>query len=126
MRAVTIRQPRAGAMFAGPGPFPLPCWWTSHRGPLLIHAAKRVSGDAAADPAGPPAFGVLLGVVELADCVETGKADEAGFVWVLTNPRAFARAVPHPGRGIGLFKVPDAVVASALAEGPRPNARKRM
>ena len=124
MRAVSIRQPGAAAVFARSGPFHLPCWRTDYRGPLLIHAAPRGPGDAAAGPSGGPVYGALLGVVELADCVETaaagGDPDEGGWAWVLCHARAFARPVPHPGRSIGLFEVADAVVADALAGAAPP------
>jgi hypothetical protein len=112
MRAVTIRQPQAAAVLAPPGPFMHPAWRTDHRGPLLIHAERHGAGDPPIRRGGP-AYGALLGVVELVDCVEAGVADEAGYVWVLANPRRFARPIPHPGR-VGLFEVADALVARAL------------
>jgi hypothetical protein len=129
MRALTVRQPQAVALLSPSGPLRHPGWRTDHRGPLLIHAARRGAGDP--HPSGPgkgPAYGALLGVVELVDCVACrhagGDPDEAGFVWVLSNPRAFRRPVPHAGGRPGLFDVADAVVADALAA-PAPRPRKR-
>ncbi|HVS35902.1 MAG TPA: hypothetical protein VMS17_09990 [Gemmataceae bacterium] len=131
--AVTIRQPQAAAVLARPGPFEHPAWETDYRGPLLIHAAKWATGDPSPDQAGRPAYAALLGMVELVDCVANGPAegdpDEVEYVWVLANPRTFARPLPHNGR-LGLFLVGDAVVASvqaALALAPaftkRPSSR---
>jgi len=119
MHAVTVRQPQAASIFAQPGPYKLRLWKTVHRGELLIHAARRESGDPLPEPEGAPAYGALLGVVDLVDCVAAGSDqgdDESGHVWVLANPRPFARAVPHAGRGVGLFQVADDIVAGALAE----------
>jgi hypothetical protein len=131
--AVTIRQPQAAAALARPGPFKHPAWETDYRGPLLIHAAKRAAGDPSPDRAGDPAYAALLGMVELVDCIANGPADgdpdEVEYVWVLANPRTFARPVPLSGR-MGLFLVGDAVVArvlEALAPAPafanRPSRR---
>ena len=68
-------------------------------------------------------------MVELVDCVANGPAggdpDEVEYVWVLANPRTFARPIPYSGR-MGLFLVGDAVVASvleAIALAPASNNR---
>jgi hypothetical protein len=115
---VTMRRPQAAAALAPPGPFEHPGWETDHRGPLLIHAARWAAGDPPVGRSDGPAYGALLGVVEMVDCVAIGRAggdpDEVGFVWVLANPRTFARPVRHGGR-MGLFLVGDAVVAGVLA-----------
>ena len=118
MYAVTMRRSQAAAALAPPGPYEHPGWETDHRGPLLIHAARWAAGDPPAGRSDGPAYGALLGVVEMVDCVAIGRAggdpDEVGFVWVLANPRTFARPIPHGGR-MGLFLVGDAVVAGVLA-----------
>jgi hypothetical protein len=119
VRAVTIRQPQAAAVLARPGPHHLPGWQTDYRGPLLVHAAKRGAGDPPPGRAADGAYGALIGVVDLTDCVATGEPDgdrdEVGYVWVLANPRPFARPIPCTGR-LGLFDVAYAVVAAALAK----------
>ena len=125
--AVMVRQPRAAAALAGPGPFKHQGWWTDYRGPLLIHAARRESGDPPAGQADSPPYSVLLGLVDLVDCVCTERADggpdEDGFIWVLANPRRFAAPIPYVGRP-GMFQVAAAVVAVALAgRMPAPGAR---
>src|SRR5437660_959759 len=101
MQAVTILQPQATALLAQPGPIEHPGWRTDYRGPLLIHAAarggRRDGRRGAIGEAAETEHNVLLGVVELVDCVASGGAgsdpDEVGYVWVLTNPRTFAHAI---------------------------------
>lgn len=83
------------------------------------------AGDLPADRPGVPAYGVLLGVVDLVNCVEAHVGtDEAGYVWVLANARRFARPVPHAERKVGLFNVADAVVADALEEASPPGPQQ--
>src|SRR5260370_37835459 len=78
MRAVTVRQPQAAAVFARRrGPYKLRLWRTDHRGQLLIHAARRGPGDPSPGADGGPAYGRLLGSVELVDCVEAQAGDDA-------------------------------------------------
>jgi hypothetical protein len=119
VRAVTIRQPQAAAVLARPGPHRLPGWETDYRGPLLVHAAKRGAGDPPPGKTTGQAYGALIGVVELTDCVATGRPDgdrdEVGYVWVLANPRPFARPIPCVGK-LGLFDVAYEVVAAALTK----------
>ena len=126
--AVSVRQPQAAALMVPPGPYRRPGWRTDYRGPLLIHAARRMAGDPPADRSDGAAYGALLGIVELVDCMaETGAeggADEAGYVWVLADPRPFAHPIPFVGR-MGLFDVAHAVLADALATMPsKPRSRK--
>ena len=92
---------------------------TDYRGPLLIHAAKRLAGDPPAGKTASPTYGALLGVVELLDCVANGRADggpdEVGYVWVFGNPQLFAHPIAYIGR-MGLFEVAQTVVADAIAD----------
>lgn len=118
-------------------------WATSYRGPLLIHAGKTkqwLNGNDYGLDTESLAFGALIGLAKLADCVRvdlsrTGgdrikQSDLARWPWlathrhvegpycfVLTECRRFAE--PYPFRGSqGFFHVPDEVIASAL-EAPR-------
>jgi hypothetical protein len=117
--AVSIRQPQATAVLAQSGVFRHPGWRTDYRGPLLIHAAKRLAGDPPAGKTASPTYGALLGVVDLTDCVANGRADggpdEVGYVWVFANPRLFAHPISYIGR-MGLFEVAHTVVADAIAD----------
>ena len=119
MNAVSIPQPHAAALLAGPGPVEHPSWWTNHRGPLLIHAGKRVAGNA--PPPRDLVCNALLGVVDLVACVRKdhrgADPDEAAYFWVLANPRVFATPYPHNGKP-GMLHVADQLVAAALAGVP--------
>lgn len=101
-------------------------WYTSHRGPLLIHAGKSrdwLDSYPCEDLELP--FGVILGRVELVACVrkDTGWAEwkypwlrghqhaEGPWMWVLQKPRLFDRPIPYRGAQ-GLFAVPGDFVAA--------------
>jgi hypothetical protein len=90
---------------------------TGYRGPLLIHAEVRGSKGSVVVGL---AYNALLGVVDLVDCVrDSGRGDEAGYLWVLANPRIFTTAVPHNGT-VGMFQVSDDRVVEALATAEPP------
>jgi len=81
MRALTVRQPWAGAMFIGEGAKRVEnrTWNTTMRGTVLIHAGKAIDMDA---PAGlSPLFyspmevrGAILGTVKITDSHLEGDA----------------------------------------------------
>jgi hypothetical protein len=70
---MSIPQPAAAALLAGQEPVKPLAWRTDHRGPLLIHAAKRERGKGSEGPATGAVCNAVIGVVDLADCV----ADDA-------------------------------------------------
>lgn len=130
MRCLSVRQPWAHLIIHGDTrgrikeienrdwKFPV-----KYRGPLLIHAAKSVSciGEYGADEpaASEMAFGAIIGIVELVDCVpyEVCKGRpfaEGPMCLVLANRRAFKTAVPYLGK-LSLFEVPDELVESGLS-----------
>jgi hypothetical protein len=127
MNAVSILQPDATALLTKQEPAVYSGWQTSHRGPLLIHAAKRLTGKDAARQDLDLVYNALIGVVELADCVQHqhlgADPDEVGYHWILTNVRIFASPV-HVNGKVGLFQVSDSSVASELARAKAP-ARQR-
>lgn len=112
-------------------------WFTSHRGPLLIHAGKSRSWLASGDygiPESEMTFGAIVGVCHLAGCVDATErgsvsylnglkrwpwlaghahAEPGMFWWVMTECRAFKEPIPYRGAQ-GLFDVPRDVVAEAL------------
>ena len=119
MKVVTLRQPEATAVVLGV----VKQLWRGrslvYRGPLLIHAGKRVAGNA--PPPRDLVCNALLGVVDLVACVRKdhrgADPDEAAYFWVLANPRVFATPYPYNGKP-GMFQVADQVVAAALAGVP--------
>jgi hypothetical protein len=127
LNAVSIQQPDAAALLAEQAPVNYAGWQTSHRGPLLIHAAKRHTGKDSAHEAPGLVYNAVIGVVDLADCVKDddlgADPDEVGYHWVLTNLRVFACPL-HVNGKVGLFQVSDNSVASELARAKAP-ARRR-
>lgn len=123
MKALTICQPWAWAIAEGIKTVENRTWPTSYRGPLLIHAGQsRVwMPDACAAlrechhievPSGL-AFGVILGVCELVDCVRYPAASQAlrddpfadgPWCWLLEKFRPLKKPLPWRGAQ-GLFQV---------------------
>lgn len=135
MKCLTICQPYAHFIaITGEKRVENRDWYTSYRGQILIHAGKsrewlRPFGDSL--PASNMSFGALIGVADLADClniavIEEGKHDikypwlyshkhtEGPFCWVLPRVWRFGRAISWKG-SLGLFDVPDSAVAEAIA-----------
>jgi hypothetical protein len=124
LHAVSVPQPDASALLTGPGPAEYPAWRTGYRGLLLIHAAKAEGGGSAAVGL---VCNALIGVVDLVDCLQDDRrddrrGDEAGYRWVLANPRVFAAPVPHNGK-VGMFDISNALVADALASATPPGEK---
>jgi hypothetical protein len=105
-------------------------WRTPYRGPLLIHAgaSRRWLAPFRHLPMKPLTFSAILGVVDLADIWSRGSRDAPAWVrthehtddidgmcwWHLTNVRRFKKPIRYSG-ALGLFDVPDHVVADQLA-----------
>ena len=120
MKAISVQQPWAWALFNGK-PVENRIWSASHRGPLLIHAAKKM-GDWHAfmkiwEPLGiaVPTVNMLerggiIGIVDMIDVVH--QYDSPWFFgprgWVFENTR---RVEFVPFRGLpGIFDVPEELV----------------
>jgi hypothetical protein len=82
VKALTLWQPWASAIALGVKTIETRSWWTSYRGPLAIHAAKRPMGVEELELAAklfrdldgrlPPwPFGAVVAVAVLVDCVPT-------------------------------------------------------
>ncbi len=117
-------------------------WAPSHCGPILIHAAKKWGNDLSDlcnshpfltvlrthqawpfDLRGTPVpLGVLLGTVEIVDCVRitesnapTGNERAFGdyapgrFMWHTKNAVRFTKPIPFRGAQ-GIFEVPDSIL----------------
>jgi hypothetical protein len=120
MKTLTVAQPWAFALIHAGKTIENRPWRTHHRGKLAIHAGKSRAFLRDTYPDGSPApapqdlaFGVLIGVVDLVDCVPSSDpsvqgnpwADGSGWCWILENPRAVE---PIKWRGQQrLFNVPD-------------------
>jgi len=131
IKILTVHGPWAWAIIFGPKRVENRVWRTNYRGPLYIHAGKSTAWDSNArailegigvevppDDALPR--GVILGAVDLVDCVEYPETAAGGPVfpamdgdpyrlaedpladgpwcWILQNPRPLDRPVPRIGQ----------------------------
>jgi hypothetical protein len=114
MRALSVPQPYAWAIVHGDRRVEVRGWRTHHRGPMAIHAGLSRAGSKVRLPGMPAfddlAFGALIGVVALDDCVPDCKG---GWSWTMSDPRPI-EPVPCPGGRGGFFDVD----ASAIREIP--------
>ena len=124
MKCLSVRQPWAWAIISGLKTIENRSWSTRHRGPLAIHAGLsraeyRLGFDfdrlmPGLPPAGDLAFGAIVGVVDVVDCVpyelvrDRLFAEPLGWCWILADPRPI-ELVPWRGQ-LGLFEVPDAII----------------
>ena len=92
MRALTVRRPWAYAIIYLGKDVENRSWWTSYRGPLLIHAAGSAPRHDLLVPVKYSELvrGAITGVVELYDCVRDAKsewAERGQWHWLLRDPR---------------------------------------
>jgi len=141
MKAVSIHQPWAWAILHAGKNVENRTWATRHRGPLLIHAARSRASYSRQDAATWPELygialpaweelttGVILGVVDVVDCVRVGPGGALGergesvwalegyFGWVVANPQPFAEPIPYRGAQM-LFDVPDELLFASVCDG---------
>ena len=139
MKAISLWQPWASAMAFGWKRNETRSWATKYRGPLLIHAAKKIVGwpsieiqaifwehevfdDIAFEPSALPR-GVLLCKVDLVDCKKIfihnrpegiervlGDYTPGRFMWITDNLKPFLYPIPYRGSQ-GFFDVPDEILA---------------
>jgi hypothetical protein len=131
VKCISVNQPWASAIMLSWKKFENRTWPTGYRGDLLVHAgSSRKSLGKEGDrlprlprkPDGTPdydalPFGAILGVVRVVDCrrVEDLPPDPHAvgpWCFVLADPRPWPAPVPYRGT-LGLFEVPDAVLAGA-------------
>lgn len=143
MKCITVLEPYALLITLGLKPWENRSWPTSYRGPLLIHAGvSRKMLDTLSDPEADDLiawcrangvkdlnsmlrFGQITGIVDVTGCKSWGDARRADPAkehyahgpWCHRYDRAarFARGIPYRGQ-LGIFDVPDEMVAGAIAE----------
>lgn len=134
---LSVRQPWPFAIFHGGKDVENRPRRLGYRGPLLIHSSASITREEAEDfrdfilaqglrgpwCAGRNAMelptGVILGVVDVVDCVEDSPSPwfMGKFGYVLANPRPFATPIAAKGQ-LGLWRVPgelEAAVRQAMA-----------
>ena len=127
MRALSLMQPWASALFLGLKHYETRSWPTRYRGPLLIHAAKgfpiyaldfaNTCGHIKSDLP----LGAIIGLVQLVDVQPTfplsqdltaleclyGDYTPGRWAWKLADPVLFAEPIPYRGAlGIRRVKAP--------------------
>lgn len=135
MKALSLTQPWANALFLGLKTWETRSWQTSYRGLLLIHAAKSFPSYAktfaetermAGRGETPMALGAIIGAVELVNIIPTVEASSLSaierlygdfapgrFAWRLANPKRFDK--PYPWKGaLGLFEVTSLAIQKIL------------
>ena len=140
MKCISLWNPWATLLAHGEKRIETRSWATRHRGPILIHAAKKWDANLADLCRQPPFrstlaeigrafefhFGALLGTATLFDCRQTvvlspqvsdierafGDYSPGRFGWVMSDFKPFAVPVPYRGAQ-GLFDVPDEILRGA-------------
>lgn len=143
MKCISLWQPWASLWVSGVKIHETRHWPTSHRGELLVHAAKRkpdgFDGDRL-DEICDGMFGhhwgmdlprgAIVGMVRLVACKRTdemrfvnqnelddqacGDFHPGRYAWERDTFTAFANPIPYRGQQ-GMWEVPDAIVQGALA-----------
>lgn len=135
MKALSIRQPWAWAILHAGKDIENRDWRTHMRGRVLVHASKAMTPDEYEAALGfmhdlsrtrpftsglaLPGMktlprGVLLGSVEIVDCVKASSSPWffGTFGFVLRDPQPLPTPIPFIGK-LGFFDVPDDIVARA-------------
>ncbi len=142
MKALTLWQPWASWVFEAGKDVENREWSTGYRGPLAIHAGQGLDRFLAWRPSSWPSAlqrlietgridprqirsrfwprGVVLGTVDLIDCVRdhpSAWAVPGQWHWVLQNPRPLPRPVPARGQpGLWEWHCPEAEALTVRGE----------
>jgi len=142
MKALSMTQPWAQALFIDLKHYETRSWSTAYRGMLLIHAAKgfpKYARDFASTERTLGrgnvrlAFGAIIGKVELVNIYRTeeiafklsaterlyGDYSEGRFAWEISSPTLFAEPIPYRGQ-LSLFEV-NLPEETSIAKGWRVN-----
>lgn len=150
MKAITICQPYAHLIcITGDKLIENRTWPTSYRGELIIHAGKNRTWLMPGESSEGMAFGAIVGVVDLFDCVRLDSPAahrlhpwmkhhehaEGPYCMLLGNRRYLANPIPYKGaqglwvpdphilRGIELLPTPPCVLKAPMrAPGPSPTS----
>jgi hypothetical protein len=110
MKCLTLHAHWAEAIFALGKDVENRSWSTPYRGSLAIHAGMLLDASICKTlglDSATVKTGVILGMVDLVDCVrdsESRWAEPAMYHWLLRNPRRCAEPIPFRGQP-GLFSV---------------------
>lgn len=148
MKAISLWQPWASLWCSDAKVHETRHWPTSHRGWLLVHAAKRKIDDRCGDRLDDICDGLfgnhwgmdlprgaLIGMVNLIRCVPTdtmpighqstddyecGNFSAGRYAWARGAWRSFDAPIPYRGQQ-GMFEVPDSLLPSHTSPVETPN-----
>ena len=117
MKALSLKQPWAWAIFYCGKDIENRNWATKYRGRILIHASKNYDAEGATwlmnhfgfiIPEYQDFRGYILGSVTVADCVKYSPSRWffGPYGFVLENPVEFKKLIPWKGK-LGLFEIPN-------------------
>ena len=132
MKAISMTQPWAQAMFLNLKHYETRSWQTNYRGILLIHAAKgfpkyakdfAITERALGRGNERLVFGAIIGKVELINIYRTEEVapkltglerlygDYSGgrYAWEVTNPTLFIAPIPYRGQ-LSIFEIDDRIL----------------
>jgi hypothetical protein len=110
--AISLRQPNADRIIRGEKSRDSRSRPTRFRGWILLHASQTFHRDDAARPGDADLErGKILGLAQLADCVQNGD----GWTYMWKNPRRFHTPIPCRGHYSIPFYVPASLVAGTPA-----------
>ena len=128
LACLTVKQPWAAYIMEAGKDVENRTWRTGYRGPLVIHAGKQRAplADYLQDTLSPwqilsaplTPTGVIVGVVDLVDCVqdaESAWAEEGCWHWLLANPRPLPAWLPWTGMQ-GLWRLRREALLQRLQE----------
>ncbi len=121
MKCISIKQPWAWLIIQGHKDIENRDWYTSYRGPLLVHASKTLADAKAMRWIDNMHHGIrlpdhydigaIIGEVEITGCVT--HSDSLWFIgpygFELENPVVYPRPIRYRGQ-LGLFDVPEEAI----------------
>jgi hypothetical protein len=133
MKAISVQQPWAWAILFAGKDVENRSWRTNHRGPILIHAGKKIDKDGVKwlkeqgiEVPGDLPTGCYVGKVDIIGCREIkvlewdnsqrNKWASGPYCWILDQPRAFNEPVPARGQ-LGIFRAPLEAAMQMEADG---------
>lgn len=107
LKVLTVRQPWASLITAGIKNIENRSWYTSHRGPLAIHAGKGTDVSDWNETLGDAPAAAIIGIVDVIDCVRDSDSEwaiDGEWHWVLANARPLPQPIPATGK-LGLWRL---------------------
>lgn len=142
MQAITLHQPWASLIAAGKKQYETRSWSTNYRGPIAIHAGKKLHEDEnlislVEFPKFPMVLGAIVAIAELTDCILMdekfilkqssfeqflGLWEVGRYAWKLENVRAIEPIAASGKQGLWIWAYSkDAIDAFGNKKAPQPD-----